>query len=64
MFLKKYLKVIDLRAINNVNENHNPWLPKYFVVYMDKIIKEATEIIIPFLMSCVWEAPINIPSSW
>ena len=30
---------------------------------VDKIIKQATESIIPFLISCVCEAPIKIPSS-
>ena len=39
--LKKYFKVSDLSNINKSNENHKPWLPKYFVKYIDIIIDTA-----------------------
>ena len=55
--------VNDLNNIKNSNENHKPWLPKYFDKYIDTIIKETTEIIMAFLISFVCVAPINIPSS-
>ena len=64
MLFKKYLKVSDLSTVNKSSENHKPWLPKYFVEYIDITIKQATENIIPFLISLVCEAPINIPSNW
>ena len=53
----KYIRIVANNSvwgfINKSNDNHKPWLPKCFVKNIEISIKEATEIIIAFLISLV-----------
>ena len=57
--LGKYkFNVKDLIIMNISNENQRPLLPKFSTSFIEVKIKINTDIIIPFLISAVCEAPM------
>ena len=62
--LEKYrFKVKDLKIININKDSQIPLLLNISIKYIEIKINKKTDIIIPFLISAVCEAPIKTPSN-